>query len=83
MAIEKIKVDELSIVVTGAKEKPYFQICYHEVGKGYSNLGFGSYYLDYVFDWKEECFEVVKQSMLQKARACITSILRKISIFIE
>ena len=40
MTIEKIKVDKLSIVVVGTKEKPYFQICYHEVGKGYDNLGF-------------------------------------------
>lgn len=83
MTIEKIKVDELSIVVTGTKEKPYFQICYHKVGKGYNNLGFGSYCLDYVFNWKEECFEVVKQSVLQKARAGVASMLRKISIFIE
>lgn len=58
MAIEKIKVDKLQIVVTGTKEKPYFQIYYHEVGKGYDNLGFGSYDLNNVFDWKEQYFEV-------------------------
>lgn len=80
---EKIKVDKAMIIVSGTKEKPYFEILYHVVGKGYDNVGYSSYDLNNVFDWKEECFEVVKQSMLQRARAGIASILRKISIFIE
>ena len=48
----KIKVSE--------KEKPYFEIKYREVGKRHYNIGFSSYNLDYVFDWKEKCFEVIK-----------------------
>lgn len=56
----KIKVSEIEIIVTGKKEKPYFQIQYREVGKRHYNIGFGSYNLDYVFDWKEKCFEVIK-----------------------
>lgn len=42
------------------KEKPYFEIKYREVGKRHYNIGFSSYNLDYVFDWKEKCFEVIK-----------------------
>lgn len=55
----KIKVSEIEIIVTG-KKKPYFEIKYREVGKRYYNIGFSSYDLDYVFDWKEKCFEVIK-----------------------
>lgn len=58
--MEKIKVSEIEIIVTGKKEKPYFEIKYREVGKRYYNIGFSSYDLDYVFDWKEKCFEVIK-----------------------
>ncbi len=56
----KIKVSEIEIIVTGKKEKPYFEIKYREVGKRHYNIGFSSYNLDYVFDWKEKCFEVIK-----------------------
>ena len=51
---EKIKVTSLEIIVTGTKDKPYFQIKYKEVGKEHYNIGYGSYDLNYVFDWKKE-----------------------------
>ena len=55
---ERTKVDKAIIVVTGTKEKPYFEILYHEIGKDYDNIGFGSYDLNNVFDWKEQHLEV-------------------------
>lgn len=57
---KKILVDDLNIIVTGTKEKPYYQIQYHEHGSApdHYDVGFGSYYLDNVFQWKEECFEI-------------------------
>lgn len=55
---ERTKVDKAMIVVTGTKEKPYFEILYHEIGKDYGNIGFGSYNLNNVFDWKEQYLEV-------------------------
>ena len=58
--IERTKVDKAMIIVEGTKEKPYFEILYHEVGKDYDNVGFGSYDLNNVFDWKERYLEVVK-----------------------
>lgn len=58
--MEKIKVSEIEIIVTGKKEKPYFEIKYREVGKRHYNIGFSSYNLYYVFDWKEKSFEVIK-----------------------
>ena len=56
---EKIKVTKLNIIVTGTKEKPYFELMYKEVGKEYYNIGYSSYNLNNVFDWKEKCFELV------------------------
>lgn len=56
---EKIKVTKLKIIVTGTKEKPYFELMYKEVGKEYYNIGYSSYDLNNVFDWKEKCFELV------------------------
>lgn len=56
---EKIKVTKLKIIVTGTKEKPYFELMYKEVGKEDYNVGYSSYDLNNVFDWKEKCFELV------------------------
>ena len=56
---EKIKVTKLKIIVTGTKEKPYFELMYKEVGKENFNIGYSSYDLNNVFDWKEKCFELV------------------------
>ena len=58
--IEKVKVTELEIVVTGTKEKTYFNIKYKEVGKEDYDIGYSSYDLNNVFNWKEECFELVE-----------------------
>ena len=60
ISMERTKVDKAMIIASGTKEKPYFEILYHEVGKDYDNVGFGSYYLNNVFDWKEQYLEVVK-----------------------
>lgn len=59
--IEKIKVTSLEIIVTGTKDKPYFEIKYKEVGKEDYKIGYSSYDLNTVFCWKEECFEIVNQ----------------------
>lgn len=64
---KKLKVLSADIIVAGTKDKPYFEIKYKEVGKKHYNLGFSSYCLDYVFEWKDECFEVIeKRNVLKK-----------------
>ena len=60
---EKIKVTKLRIIVSGTKEKPYFELMYKEVGKEYFNIGYSSYDLNNVFDWKEQCFELVAEEV--------------------
>lgn len=66
---EKIKVESADIIVTGTKEKPYYEIEYKEVGKNYYNIGYSSYDLNNVFDWKNECFEIVKAECKIEAQA--------------
>lgn len=40
---EKIKVENIDIVVTGPKEKPYYAIKYRKVGSNDDCIGYGSY----------------------------------------
>lgn len=66
-SIKKLKVVSADIIVSGTKDKPYFEIKYMEVGKNDYNIGYGSYCLDYVFEWKNECFVIVeKKSVLKR-----------------
>ena len=58
---EKTKVTKAYIIIQGTVEKPYYGILYHEVGKDYNTIGFGSYYLDNVRKWKDEYLEVVEE----------------------
>lgn len=58
---EKIKVDSIDIVVTGTKEKPYYAIKYRKIGNNEDYIGYGSYTLEYVLEWKEQCFELIEQ----------------------
>lgn len=44
------------IFVSGTKDKPYFQIKYFDTKDKTIHIGFGSYCLDYVFDWLKEYF---------------------------
>ena len=57
---DKIKVTSLEVIVNGSKRKPYYEIKYKEVGTDNYKIGYSSYNLDSVFDWKEKCFELVK-----------------------
>lgn len=65
----KLKVTDAEIIVRGTVDKPYFEIKYHEVGKPYNNIGFGSYSLENVFKWKEEYLEIVKGKVQMKNKA--------------
>lgn len=56
---EKVKVTSAEIIVTGTKDKPYFELKYKEVGKEDYSIGYSSYDLKNVVEWKNECFEVV------------------------
>ena len=56
----KIKTHHARIVVDGTAERPYYSIEWYDHTKNEYFLGYSSYYIDYVFKWLEECFEIVE-----------------------
>lgn len=66
--MEKIKVSFADIIVTGTKEKPYYEIKYRKVGSKECSIGYSSYDLNNVFQWRDECFEILpeKITLLQR-----------------
>lgn len=61
--VEKEKVMFPEIVVRGTDDKPYYEIKYYDVTDKQWHLGYGSYNLEYVKQWKEECLEIVEGSI--------------------
>lgn len=62
----KLRVTSAQIIVTGTKEKPYYEIKYREVGKENYCIGYSSYCLDNVFEWLEECFDLVEDKNVEQ-----------------
>lgn len=58
---DKIKVSELMIIVEGSADKPYYSIRYYDLFDNKWHIGFSSYKLPYVLDWKGKYFEIVKE----------------------
>lgn len=56
---EETKVDKAIIIVSGTKEEPYFEILYHLLGEDDDRIGFGSYCLTNVFNWKDQYLDIV------------------------
>lgn len=56
----KIKTPFARIIVGGTPEKPYYNIWYFDPTDGECHIGLGSYYLDNVFNWLAEEFEVTE-----------------------
>lgn len=60
----KTKVSELYIIVEegiSTAEKPYYSLLYKEVGADHRTIGYGSYSLKQVLQWKKEVFEKVSE----------------------
>lgn len=60
MDVKKTKVESLDIIVT-MEDKPYYEIKYKEVGSDHFCIGYSSYRLDYVLEWKKQYFELVER----------------------
>ena len=58
MSEGKIRTNFAQIIVGGKPEKPYYEILYFDTKENVFCLGFGSYYLDFVFKWLKEEFEI-------------------------
>lgn len=65
---KKKKVSSAKIVVNGKKNKPYFSIEYYDIEEQEWYSGYGSYYLDLVFDWLNECFEIIESEETDEIR---------------
>lgn len=63
MDVEKTKVESLDIIVTMMEDKPYYGIKYKEVGSDHFCIGYSSYRLDYVLEWKKQYFELVEREV--------------------
>lgn len=61
MDVKKTKVEILDIIVTMMEDKPYYEIKYKEVGSDHFCIGYSSYRLDYVLEWKKQYFELVER----------------------
>lgn len=57
---EKIKVESIDIIVTITDGKPYYSIKYKEVGNRHYNVGYSSFNLDFVLEWRKQYFEVAE-----------------------
>lgn len=66
MKNKKLRVTSAQIIVTGTKEKPYYEIKYREVGKENYCIGYSSYCLDNVFEWLEEYFDLVEDKNVEQ-----------------
>ena len=59
---KKHKVKSAEIVVGKIDEKPYYEIKYFDLSDNEYHIGYGSYKLEYVFEWLEQCFEIVEKN---------------------
>lgn len=70
MSEEKIKVTSAEIIVNVKSDpkNPYYEIKYLEIGKDEYAIGYGSYKLDFVTDWYNNCFEIVTEELTPVGR---------------
>lgn len=72
---EKIKATNVMIIVESINDsKPYYCIRYYDVAKKQTYIGYGSYNLDYVVQWKEEFFEIVENNKVAEEYATETNV---------
>ena len=64
----KNKVTSLKIIVRMIDNKPYYEIKYKKVGEYYYHIGcYGSFNIDNVLKWRDECFELVESDRGMKS----------------
>ena len=75
---KKCKVKSAEVVVRKIAEKPYYEIKYFDLSDNEYHIGYGSYKLEYVFEWLEQCFEIVeKDTNADKIRSMADEALAK------
>ena len=59
---KKKQVSSAEIIRRFIGEKTYYEIKYREIGKNEYNVGYGSYNLNYVLQWLNECFDFCEEA---------------------
>lgn len=54
-------VEDMDIIVEIINGKLYYSIKYKKVGNDDYTIGYSSYNLDFVLEWKEKYFELIKK----------------------
>lgn len=62
---QKIKVTSLDIIVTGTASEPYYEIKYKTLD-GVTHIGYSSYSLENVHQWRRGCFELIEKQLKKK-----------------
>ena len=57
---KKIRTHFAEIIVRGNEKEPYYCILYYDPETKEYAVGFGSYHLDFVFQWRKEEFEITE-----------------------
>ena len=65
---ERIKVSCLEIIVTMIGKNPCYEIKYKKIREDYSHVGYSSYKLENDLTWRDECFEVVRETQTNADR---------------
>lgn len=66
--VRKIKVLYAKIIFHRIGDKIYFEIQYKEVDKDYDCVGYGSYDLSFVLEWRKMYFEIVGEEQDRRAK---------------
>ena len=61
---ERIKTRYAQVIVSESVEKPYFEILWYDEKRNDFNIGYGSYCMEYVFQWLNEEFEFTEEKTL-------------------
>ena len=72
--VRKIKTPFARIIVGGTADKPYYHILWWDTAKKECYIGYSSYYLEYVFKWLKEEFEITEKD------ADVAPVVRWISV---
>lgn len=66
-------VEDMDIIVEIINGKLYYSIKYKKVGNDDYTIGYSSYNLDFVLEWKEKYFELIKKSRLGTVKYWVIS----------
>lgn len=74
---EKNKVTDMDIIVRIIGDKPYYELKYKLLGENHYSIGYSSYFLNNVVEWKGKYFELVENENVLKWIPCSEKLPKK------